>query len=288
MFESLNVIIAPASVWRTTTPLSYTLELPFYLLEWGHFVALEKYYTARENSNRYLLFYTVSGQGHICYNGKDYTLAPNTVAIINCNAPHQYENLSKEPWNFYWFHYNGSAADIYYKLYNEKDLYLHEIFPTGQEAEYIYKITACSDQYDLKKDLKVSQWISDLMTLCVISKHQKTQQESSVTTQKLKAAIQYMSEHLTDKISVSDISQSVFLSQYHFLRLFKKEIGIPPYEYLIHLRINRAKELLISTDTPLDEIAAQSGFSDSKNLIYNFKRIVKSTPNEYRKDSALL
>lgn len=288
MFESLNIIIDPASVWRTTTPLSYTLELPFYLLEWGHFVALKKYYTARENSDRYLLFYTVSGQGHMLYNGKEYTLVPNTIAIINCNAPHQYENLSKEPWNFYWFHYNGSAADIYYKLYNEKGLYFHEILPTGQEAEYIYKITSCSGTYDLKKDLKVSQWISDLMTLCTVSRRQKTQQKSSAATQKLTAAISYMSEHLTEKISVSDISQSVFLSQYHFLRLFKKEIGVTPYEYLIHLRINRAKELLISTDICLDEIAAQSGFSDSKNLIYNFKRIANSTPNEYRKDFTLL
>ena len=39
MFESLNIIIAPNSRWKTTTPTSYTMSLPFYLLEWGHFIA---------------------------------------------------------------------------------------------------------------------------------------------------------------------------------------------------------------------------------------------------------
>lgn len=287
MFESMNVAIDPKSEWKTTTPLTYTLQLPFYLLEWGHFIAFHNYFTARADSYRFLLFYTLSGCGKLNYNGKTYFLTPNTIAIIYCGTPHRYETLDAQGWDFLWFHYNGSAASTYYDLYNGEELYLHEIFPNSREADLVHKITSCSGSYNVEKDLIINQWILDLMTLCILSKRKKIQQRSPVITEKLQAALGYMTEHLNEKISISDISHSVYLSQYHFQRLFKKQTGVTPYEYLIHLRINRAKDLLVSTDASLEDIAASCGFSDSKNLIYNFKRVVHTTPNQYRKEFSL-
>lgn len=287
MFESLNIIIAPESRWRTTTPTSYTMGLPFYLLEWGHFIAYSEYYTERKNSNRFLLFYTISGKGKLRYNGEEYTLTADHIAIIQCNASHRYETCSEEPWDFYWFHYNGTASHIYYNLYNANGLYFHKIEPGGEDADLIKTITRLSTKYDLDRDLRVSEWITGLMTRFILEKRRNIFQDSKKTTEKLNNAITYMSEHLTEKITVADIAHSVFLSTYHFVRSFKKQTGLTPYEYLINLRINRAKDFLVSTDDPLDIVAVNSGFTDSKNLIYNFKRIVHLTPNEYRKSFSI-
>lgn len=287
MFEKLNIDVDPASKWKTATPTSYTMSLPFYLLEWGHFIAQRHYYTSRENSNRFLLFYTLSGSGHLTYNNKSYILSENTIAIIQCNASHHYETISSEPWDFHWFHYNGTAAHIYYNLYNRNDLYIQEITKKSREASLIMKITSSSSKYNLDTNLIISEWIISLMTSFILQKRKNTLQDSPLITEKLNNAIEYMSDHLTEKIAISDISNSVYLSQYHFLRTFKKQTGLTPYEYLINLRINKAKELLISTHDNLEDIAVGSGFTDSKNLIYNFKRIVHLTPNEYRKDMSM-
>lgn len=287
MFEKLNIDVDPKSEWKTATPTSYTMSLPFYLLEWGHFIALKNYYTGRKNSNRFLLFHTLSGSGSLTYNNKTYLLSANTVAIIQCNASHHYETFSSEPWDFCWFHYNGTAAHIYYNLYNRNDLYIHQIAPDSREACLIQKITSSSSKYNLDRNLIISEWIISLMTSFILEKRKNALQDSPLITEKLNNAIDYMSEHLTEKITITDISNSVFLSQYHFLRTFKKQTGLTPYEYLINLRINKAKELLISTQDCLDDIAANSGFTDAKNLIYNFKRIVHLTPNEYRKDMSM-
>lgn len=286
MFEILNIVIDSKSKWKTATPTSHTMGLPFYILEWGHFIALKEYYTTRKNSNRFLLIYTLGGSGRLTYNDKDYILLPNTITIIQCNAPHRYETHSDEPWDFLWFHYNGTAAHIYYNLYNKNDLYFHVVSPSGKEAALIEKITSISSKYNIDKDLKTSEWITQLMTSFILEKRKNDQQDSPLIAEKLDNAIKYMTDHLIDRITVSDISNSVFLSQYHFLRIFKKQTGLTPYEYLINLRINKAKELLISTDSCLDTIAANSGFTDTKNLIYNFKRIVHLTPNAYRKTNA--
>lgn len=287
MFESLNIIIAPNSRWKTTTPTSYTMSLPFYLLEWGHFIAYSEYFTERKNSNRFLLFYTVSGKGKLFYNNKEYILEADHVAIIQCNASHRYETCSDEPWDFYWFHYNGTASHIYYNLYNSNGLYFHHLDPSDKDTELIKKITRLSSKYNLNRDLKVSQEITGLMTRFILEKRKNIFTDASKTTEKLNRAVTYMAEHLTEKITVEDIANSVYLSTYHFVRSFKKQTGLTPYEYLINLRINKAKDLLISTDDSLDTIAVNSGFTDSKNLIYNFKRIVNLTPKEYRKSFSI-
>ena len=79
------------------------------------------------------------------------------------------------------------------------------------------------------------------------------------------------------------IANQLFLSKYYFSRVFKQITGSSPYQYLINLRIGKAKELLVLTNCPLAEIAEMSGFSDVKNLIYLFKRQVGMTPGEYRR-----
>lgn len=93
----------------------------------------------------------------------------------------------------------------------------------------------------------------------------------------------YIDTHYMEKLSIVQLAQVAFLSKYHYLRAFKKYIGMTPYGYLCAVRISRAQNLLITTGLSVDDIGWQVGFSGSKNLIRQFKQSNGVTPGEYRK-----
>jgi len=82
------------------------------------------------------------------------------------------------------------------------------------------------------------------------------------------------------------MAKAVHLSAFHFARQFKAATGMPPYQYVVARRIERAQQLLgESNDLSLAEIATDVGFSDQSQFSTHFKRVVGVTPRRFRKSA---
>jgi len=99
-------------------------------------------------------------------------------------------------------------------------------------------------------------------------------------------AIQFMQEHYGAEISINDICSLIYLSPCHFKRVFKEHTGQTPYQYLMKIRLEKAKEILKTTDSPIEEVAKQCGFVNSGHFSTVFKRKMGVSPSEYRKQEA--
>ena len=106
----------------------------------------------------------------------------------------------------------------------------------------------------------------------------------SETDSLIRRATEYIDENYASDITVKDLSKLFGLSEYHFIRSFKRITGVPPYTYLISRRIAEAKRMLALTPAPVAEIAVKCGFSDSAAFIAGFKNRTGTTPMRYRKD----
>ena len=106
----------------------------------------------------------------------------------------------------------------------------------------------------------------------------------SFTQQQWKQIVGFIEANLDRNISLTELAQIVRLSPYHFAHLFKKSTGISPHQYIIHCRIERAKQLLVLGNLSIAEIAQTIGFASQGHLTYHFKRIVGATPNIFRRD----
>jgi AraC family transcriptional regulator len=98
---------------------------------------------------------------------------------------------------------------------------------------------------------------------------------------KLRQAIDYIQEHLSDNISLEAIANHIDLSCYHFCRLFKQSTGFTPYQYVIQQRVERAKQLLKQRKMSISEIAIACGFSHQSHLNRHFKRLTGVTPKTW-------
>ena len=100
---------------------------------------------------------------------------------------------------------------------------------------------------------------------------------------RLRAVVEYIEEHLGAGPSLEQMAAVARLSAYHFARQFKATTGLPPHQFVIARRVERARELLQGgTDLSLAEVAADVGFSDQSQFSRHFKRALGVTPGQFQ------
>ena len=105
-----------------------------------------------------------------------------------------------------------------------------------------------------------------------------------LSQRRLMSAIAYMRMHVAEAIELRDIAAAANLSVFHFARAFRNTTGITPYQYLLDIRMDRVRELLLAGDMPLAEIAARAGFADQSHMSNAFRRLTGMTPLGYRRE----
>ena len=93
----------------------------------------------------------------------------------------------------------------------------------------------------------------------------------------------YLSFHIGEPLSVTDMARRANLSPSRFGVVFRQHFGLSPHQYFLRLRIEHAQELLRTTDSPLREIAVSCGFADVHHFSKAFKRITQLPPGAYRR-----
>jgi ligand-binding sensor protein/AraC-like DNA-binding protein len=106
----------------------------------------------------------------------------------------------------------------------------------------------------------------------------------NIGTEEIRKAIQYMQKNITRQVTLEEVADHVYLSQYYFSKLFKKEIGINFVTYLNQERIERAKALLKESSLSIDAISNNLGFSQTSYFCKIFKSLTNNTPAKYRKE----
>ena len=104
-----------------------------------------------------------------------------------------------------------------------------------------------------------------------------------LSPQQIKRATEFLVAHLDGDIALQQVAEACELSVSHFTRAFKQTFRKPPYKWLTERRVERAKDLMMSSRLPIANIAAQCGFKDQSSLNHFFKRIHGVTPGIWRR-----
>jgi AraC family transcriptional regulator len=104
-----------------------------------------------------------------------------------------------------------------------------------------------------------------------------------LTDGQLRAAIDYIHDHIREPIDLRSISRAAALSEFHFARLFKAVTGLGPFQFVTRTRMERAKEFLRKTRLPIREIAGRVGYRKPSHFSARFRTLVGCGPDAYRK-----
>lgn len=96
----------------------------------------------------------------------------------------------------------------------------------------------------------------------------------------IERAKEYLRERFNESVGLDELSKVAGLSRFHLLRTFSRHVGLPPHAYQIHIRVERARDLL-RAGVPPSSVASLIGFADQSHFTRHFKRVFRTTPGKY-------
>lgn len=255
----------------------------FYVQEAGYFKTFSPYFTERENLHSFLIIYTLRGKGMLKYRGQTCYLLPGSLTYINCMDYHYYECLNNQSWEFLWLHFNGSSALGYYEEFLKNGFRILQADDPFFIEGHLRRILSTAMRKNIDSEIIISSLIVEVLSHILI---QNSSENLSLgfMPEYIKSVVKWIDRHFQEDISLEELAGMARLSKYHFLREFKRYMGLTPNEYVIVSRINYAKELLKYSDLSVEQIAFSTGFHNVSHFINQFSRHEKTTPLKYRKE----
>ncbi|MDF2567910.1 MAG: hypothetical protein K0R90_1366 [Oscillospiraceae bacterium] len=228
--------------------------------------------------DHYLFHYVVRGKGKYVVNDKTYEVTSGEGFIIEPDVLTYYEADAQDPWEYYWIGFYGSEAE---NLMDDcgfhKSGYLIFTYNQDDQVEEILKQASflCNQGSQNSKQLAL---IGNLYLFLSLISNPPTEKQDSYVHK----ITEYIHYHYSYPITVSQIAQYVGLNRSYMCKIFKKELGVSPQEYLINFRISKAKHLLKETNLNVSEVAFSCGFKDISHFSYIFKKRVGQAPAYFK------
>ena len=114
----------------------------------------------------------------------------------------------------------------------------------------------------------------------------ETVHRGGLSPKQVRKAKEFMARHFGENILSVDVADACGLSRFHFVRAFRRTTGLPPRRWLRRYRVDRAKEMMLSSRLAVAEIAVRCGFADQSHLTRVFKALEGSSPGAWRRQHA--
>lgn len=247
------------------------------------------------------LYYVTEGSAQIELPDGIYTLSPKHMYFIPAFTIHT--NICKSNFVHYYLH-------IYENHYSDNDWLDHWKFPVEIEATDLdlalfKRLCEINPHMTLQKSDPTTYDNNPTLMQNLIKNRQRAfcdkvesrgivfqllsrffkqgQSKIEMEDNRIAKTVLYIRKHLNEAIELEKLAEISCLSKDHFIRLFKKELGTTPLQYINQKKIEKAQLLLITEELAVKEIAFQLAFEDYSYFNRLFKKITGVTPQEYRR-----
>ena len=143
-------------------------------------------------------------------------------------------------------------------------------------------LTAISYSPDKRSPLLCQHIFNDILFRCYYESLYPENRVGSGSDEVIREALDYLKSNLRHKITLNDMAKKIGITPAGLIGKFKHEFGVTPIEYLTHLKISRAKELLLNTGLSVTEISDICGFQNCYYFSSTFKKHTGLPPSQYR------
>lgn len=235
----------------------------------------------RDYAHGFQMFYTVSGQGWLDYEGSFQKVIPGTVTCVDLGKKHGFGAEPGGVWEHYWLICHGKAfKDIYSLIFNKNNT--HKLLDSSLVSDYFKKLYYLKQNNSVYFDIDA---MTIIMKVCsaLVSQSTAFDKKQDTFSAMLTHIIDYINKNYSQDLDISGLAEKAGYSRFHFSRLFKEYTGFSPSSYITKIRLEKAKDMLRKSDIPLELVAAKAGFNTVNYFIRSFNEHEGITPGKYRK-----
>lgn len=226
------------------------------------------------------------GKGILEMDKKKYELSKGDAFFIPSNTEAWYEADQKDPWVYMWVGFTGYKSNEYAE---------NAGFSMKSPVRKVQEINILGEYIDHMLDAHQLSYADELMRggylLLFFAKLIEDYREHVPGAEisrsypgivYVRHAMDYIAQHYKEKIKINEIADYIGVNRSYLTSSFKKMIGCSPQEYLVNLRMEKAKTMLLKTDMPIYAIASEVGYTDQLAFSKIFKQHYGTSPRAYR------
>ncbi|MBR8536662.1 AraC family transcriptional regulator [Carboxylicivirga sediminis] len=282
-FEGERTFVIPAHIIEAIKKEPQNSQL--YITDIGFYPKARDHYRCRQHGcNQYILIYCTDGGGWVSVESSKVKLSANQYYIIPPQKAHSYAANPDDPWTIYWIHYNGFMAQ---SLSGDSKVAQH-ILPSPSDR--IKDRLRLFNEIFVNIEMGYSPDNINYANICLWYLlgsfryiNQFRQISNDGCTDIIDRSILYMRKHLKNKLTLDLLAKQFGLSSSYYSNIFRNKTGKPPLDYLIHLRIQHACQLLDHSSLQIKEVALRIGYDDPFYFSRIFKKVMNMSPKAYKK-----
>lgn len=238
----------------------------------------------------FLLHIVWQGTGTLEIDGKKYSLQKRDAFFIPPGAEAWYEADEKDPWCYMWFAFSGLMAD---KCAARAGFSLKN---PVRRIECLQEMRSFIDQMLEARELSFADELKRkgllMMALsALIQDYSKTsaagkigEVHSEAVSVYVEHAMEYMMRHYSEPVKIGELADYIGINRSYLASSFRRIVGVSPQEYLVKLRMEKAKTLLQETSMSVNAVANAIGYSDQLAFSKAFRRYSGMSPRMYKEE----
>ena len=229
------------------------------------------------------IFICKSGEGTLRVNDKTHIIKKGSFFYLMANSPHEYYGNS-DKWELRWISFSGNQIDdILTELkFDSNQLGVLSISNIDKMEASLKKIYISLKSEDISGKFIASSVLYEILVDMYTMIHSKQEDESSEGNSIINLIRLYIDEHYNQDMTLEELSDLANITPQYLCKLFKKHLGLRPFQYITMKRIQYAKNMLSDYTMSVNDIAHKVGFSDCSYFCAIFKRYEMVTPTQFR------